>query len=93
MARYRKKPADVEVLQYDGENAEDVVTWIEGARAGFVSAALSGPVLHIDGGLTVNSGDYIVRDVHGDHRAYSPEDFHSKYEPSPELVLDRRSRR
>ncbi|MDR3235028.1 MAG: hypothetical protein LBT46_15435 [Planctomycetaceae bacterium] len=70
MKRYRKRPVEIEALQYLGyRNADEVTQWIEsnggetriapGIDGGHSTLVIKTP----DGEVKVNWGDWIIKDV------------------------------
>lgn len=76
--RYRKKPVEVEAIQYDGKNAVEVLLWAcsdvtEAFEGGLVIGTLEGPI-------HASVGDYIVRGVRGELYPVKPDIFEETYE-------------
>ncbi len=84
--RYRKKPVEIEAIQYDGGNTNQVVDWIDRSRpGGFVPAYTdSTGELHIatlEGDMHVSQGDFVIRGVQGEYYPCKPDIFAATYEP------------
>lgn len=84
--QYRKKPVVIEAVQYRGDNAEDIVAWVESGEArGFTHAATHEGQLHVvtlEGTMTVALGDYVIRGVQGEHYPCKPDIFDQTYDPA-----------
>lgn len=93
MTRYRKKPVtiDAEQLEPDGSNAQALAAWI-GPHAR-VRTALAKPtdpdslrsfidVRTLEGTMTANPGDWIIRGVQGEFYPCKPDVFAATYEPA-----------
>jgi hypothetical protein len=84
MARFRKRPVEVEALRYDGQNGASVLTWIElweGHRRGFdLGYALR--ISTLEGDMRADPGDWIIRGVQGEFYPCKPEIFAATYEPA-----------
>jgi len=77
---YRKRPFEVEAIQYDGENVDDVIKFCKDERE--IELYL-GWALKLN--ITVNNetvfkGDYVVKDEMGKFRVCKPDVFLSTYE-------------
>jgi hypothetical protein len=88
MARYRKKPVEIEALQFDGTviSANRILGWI-GSNGGDAKRAHAtrpelGLVIHtLEGSMRAEPGDWIIRGVHGEFYPCKPEIFAATYEP------------
>lgn len=88
--KYRKKPVEVEAFKWTGgiDYTEDP-EWIEEAiKDGVVSFREEGsPKVHmlietLEGVMTSQVGDYIIKGVHGEFYPCKPDIFEETYEPS-----------
>ena len=83
MARYRKKPVEIEAIQWDGDEATvDVIFHWEIDPA--TSIALNGEHLHIatlEGDMRADVGDWIIRGVKGELYPCKPDIFAATYDP------------
>lgn len=80
MARYRKKPVEVEAVQWNGDMApveEALGRQFPTSNTG--SGALEIPTL--EGTLVCDLGDYIIRGVQGEFYPCKPDIFEATYEP------------
>jgi len=79
--KFRKRPVVIEAMQYDGTNAEQVAAW-----------AVGGSVIRIDGlaiqtlegVMTAQPGDWILRGVQGEFYPCKPDIFEATYEEAPD---------
>ena len=82
--RARKKPIEVGgVAQYDGENADEVVRWIEFSSGRFTPAAYQGGELVIstlEGDMHVSPGDWVIMGVSGEFYPCKPDIFDKSYD-------------
>ncbi|MFK4801640.1 hypothetical protein ACI3K5_23535 [Streptomyces sp. MPA0124] len=88
MARYRKKPVEIEAVRYDGTNRNEVAAFM--GRLGKVEERkLPGPgrgmhdgiVIHtLEGDMTASVGDWIIRGVQGEFYPCKPDIFAATYE-------------
>ena len=79
MARYRKKPVEIEAVQFTGENADEI-----GHFAG-LAVSVAGRDHHLqiktlEGIMTVSSGDWVIRGVKGEFYPCKPDIFEATYE-------------
>ncbi|AYO92169.1 TPA: hypothetical protein VJZ89_001235 [Streptococcus pyogenes] len=90
--KYRKKPVEVEAFQWYGdirqkEDPEWIISAISEERAWIeVDKVVNSPVLRIntlEGVMTANQGDYIIKDVAGEFYPCKPDIFEQTYEPNP----------
>lgn len=92
MTRFRKKPVEVEAVQWTGENREEleasqaaIVTWSRGRIVGMFDISPYLRVPHHEETERADPGDWIVKegDVFG---VYSPLIFEATYEPAGQGV-------
>lgn len=88
MAKYRKKPIIVDAIQFtdDAETIEDIVM-IQGVRNVCIDYSHQPPILKIptlEGVMTANVGDYIIRGVQGELYPCKPDVFEATYEKEAE---------
>lgn len=77
--KYRKKPVEVEAVQYDGENGREIghFAGLDASTAGREKAL----VIHTpEGNMRVSVGDYVIRGVQGEHYPCKPDIFEQTYE-------------
>jgi len=91
MPKFRKKPVEIEAVQFDGTNADAVLDWInehteDGEGAYLIPGgefagknALLIPTL--EGDHRANSGDWIIQGVQGEFYPCKPDIFEATYEP------------
>lgn len=88
--KYRKKPAVIEAVQWDGDNLAEVIqftglhpsaqkwTWEEYKQ---VVASEGLKVFTLNGPVMVCVGEYIIRGVQGEFYPCKPDIFEQTYEP------------
>lgn len=87
MSRYRKKPVEVEAVQWDGseDSARAIKAWADthGAQplAGWVQDTML-LVRTLEGQMQAAPGDWIIRGVAGEFYPCSPDIFAATYEPA-----------
>lgn len=88
MARFRKKPVEIEARLYDGENHQELIEWINGP-----GAPVMGGKAHLDrasniwiddsvneGAHRVLPGDWVIHGVSGEFYGCKPDIFEATYE-------------
>lgn len=95
MVKFRKKPVEIEAIRWDGSNIDVVMEfisaddrWKEGIESRFVGSAGIGhtPALGtldiptLEGTMTANPGDWIIRGVAGEMYPCKPDIFEATYE-------------
>lgn len=86
MARYRKKPVEIEAVQFTGDNGDEVVAFTEGTGR-LESAACYGdgpPYLvmidTLEGRMAAGRDDWIIRGMQGEFYPCKPDIFDATYE-------------
>jgi hypothetical protein len=96
MARYRKRPVEIEAVQWDGtaDGATRIIDWIlaNGSTATYICsdpdrcAGTDGDTPHsiairtLEGTMRANLGDWIIRGVQGEFYPCKPDVFAATYE-------------
>ena len=86
--RYRKKPVEIEAVRFDGHNGPIIELWsggkvipspvLEPTHDNPTGAYLQ--VVTLEGVMTVNMGDWIIRGVAGEFYPCKPDIFERTYE-------------
>ena len=88
--KYRKKPVEIEAMQFTEENKSQVFHWITCTK----SADRDGngkptiKILTLEGIMTVCVGDYIIKGVKGEFYPCKPDIFEMTYEPVEEFDIE-----
>lgn len=83
--KYRKKPVEVEAIQFDGWNWQEVYQFMSDEPLMFTQDLRKEEYLLIDtleGVMKARVGDYIIKGVHGEFYPCKPDIFHETYEDS-----------
>lgn len=87
-ARYRKKPVEIEAMRLTTDNPKDVCDWInsnvvrQGIDLKFGYDHTGSVVIDtLEGVMTANIGDWVIRGVKGEFYPCKPEIFEATYEP------------
>lgn len=95
MAKYQKRPVEVEAVRWDGsDEALDAIYAMAGdaRRAVVVRKHASGgaqrvlSIVTLEGEMVANEGDYVIRGVQGELYPCKPGIFEATYERSGEAV-------
>lgn len=99
MAKYRKKPVEIEALQWTGENQREMFDFLTNGMMKDQYMASESEIFRIDhfamaGGLIIKTlegehitsiGDYIIKGVAGEFYPCKPDIFERTYERVPVL--------
>lgn len=95
IGKYRKKPVEIEAVQWTGDNLKEVVDFMGDASCKYSLSFMASPVLVIhtlEGDHQARVGDYIIKGVHGEFYPCKPDIFEETYErscsPQPALGAD-----
>lgn len=82
-ARYRKKPVEVEALQYLGfeANGEECERFVGDTFETHLPSTDQLVIRTLEGEITASKGDYIIRGVQGEFYPCKPDIFAATYEP------------
>lgn len=78
--QYRKKPVEVEAIQWMGNNAEEVTEFMSTGQRLFSIKRPKVMIWTPEGIMTASIGDYIIKGVHGEFYPCKPDIFHKTYE-------------
>ncbi len=88
MAKYRKKPVEIEAIEWTGKNYDDVQAftnskvsyyeWFQYNERGINKDMLQIPTL--EGKMQAKKGDYIIKGVQGEFYPCKPDIFKATYE-------------
>lgn len=89
MAKFRKKPVEIEARHFANPNhAPKIIEWVNfesGNHVAFLAIRGRGnPGINIEtleGTMTANVGDYIIRGVQGEFYPCKPDIFEATYDP------------
>ena len=81
--KYRKRPVEVEAIQFDGWNWREVYQFMSDEPLAFTDDFRKDEYILIDtleGVMKAKVGDYIIKGVHGEFYPCKPDIFHETYE-------------
>jgi hypothetical protein len=82
-AKYRKKPVVIEAFRLTEDNGGAVAGWCGGTLRGGPKGGSKGGtvIIHtLEGSMTADVGDYVIRGVQGEHYPCKPDIFDATYE-------------
>jgi len=85
-ATYRKKPVEIEAVQFTGNNHREVLSFVypdmsETALQGAEAMRLPVVIETLEGSMTASIGDWIIRGVKGEFYPCKPDIFEATYDP------------
>lgn len=84
MAKYRKKPVEIEAIQWNGDNYSEIRefcgTHPQGHGHGWYSVDNKNYVGTLEGEMEASVGDYIIKGVQGEFYPCKPDIFEMTYE-------------
>lgn len=82
-ASYRKKPVEIQAMQWKGDNAKEGVCKFMGGCDCLSDCAAMEPIVidTLEGEMTCNVDDWIIRGVKGEFYPCKPDIFAATYEP------------
>lgn len=78
--KFRKKPVVIEAIRFTGTNEVDIVNWSNGAAAGYFSDHRIMQIRTLEGDMTAEPGDWIIRGIKGEFYPCKPDIFEATYE-------------
>ena len=81
--KYRKKPVVIEAIQFDGTNSEDILDFMGDHEDIDGCSFVMGENVFIptlEGTMTANVGDYIIKGVNGEFYPCKPDIFDKTYD-------------
>lgn len=91
MGRYRKKPVEIEAVQFDGKNQEEIARFMGVVQYDRHSREIT--IETLEGTHLARPGDWIIRGVKGELYPCKPDIFEATYEPVGDTESSRRPRR
>jgi hypothetical protein len=84
MPRFRKKPVVIEAVQYDGtaKSRDEIYLWTDLDDVPADGGVDGRPIVisTLEGDMTAQAGDWIIRGVHGEFYPCKPDIFAATYE-------------
>jgi hypothetical protein len=79
MPRYRKKPVEINAVQWLGNNLTEVIETVERNVHPIPHGRLQ--IKTLEGTMTAEQGDFIIKGVQGEVYPCKPDIFRQTYEP------------
>jgi hypothetical protein len=93
--RYRKRPLEIDAIQWTGENLEEIVEFLGGEEEARTAMTMwmdtngTTIVLHtLEGDFDAPPGWWVIRGVKGEYYACEDSVFHASYDPVPKTMLE-----
>ena len=84
--KFRKKPVEIEAIQFNGWNFGEITDWMLGITGIYPSCYKETMVIEtLEGNMTANVGDYIIKGVQGEFYPCKPAIFEQTYELVEEI--------
>ena len=82
--RWRKKPVEIEAVQFTGHNYDRIASWMGAAATTMISpdGTLDLHIETLEGTLHVSPDDWVIRGVQGEFYPCKPDIFEQTYEPA-----------
>ncbi len=77
--KYRKKPVVIEAVQWNGNNVDEVMSFIKNVPAYNVEFGTIN-ISTLEGTMAASMGDWIIKEVKGEFYPCKPDIFDSTYE-------------
>jgi hypothetical protein len=84
MPRFRKRPVEIEAIQYTGDNYFQVWDWAlqkNGAKVAEMGFADTLVIMTLEGTMRASPGDWIIKGVDGEFYPCKPDIFAKTYDP------------
>lgn len=85
MTRYRKKPVEIDAVQWTGDNTGEIAAMFADGLKGVSPIGRTGEKLVIrtlEGTMTASRGDWVIRGVRGEPYPCRDDIFRETYEPA-----------
>jgi len=77
--RYRKKPIEIEAIQWIGNNFKECENFINGDLVPLHRSEVL--ISTLEGDMVASKGDFIIRGINGEFYPCKPDIFKKTYEP------------
>jgi len=86
MPFFRKKPVTIEAIFWNGENLPQVMQFLGKEIGGYMTEDCAIPIKTLEGTMTAQVGDWIIRGVKGELYPCKPDIFEATYERVGEKI-------
>lgn len=81
MAKYTKKPVEIEAIQWNGNNIDEIMSFVKGRNINYDKR--EGLIIHtLEGNHNATIGDFIIKGIKGEFYPCKPDIFHLTYDLS-----------
>jgi hypothetical protein len=81
VSRYRKKPVEIEAIQWTGDNYEDVCSFVGLELEEEYSGSLQILIIEtLEGTMRADKGDFIIKGIKGEFYPCKPDIFQATYD-------------
>ena len=81
MARYRKKPVEIEAIRYTGTDKNRINIYkFMGVESFYIDKDEHLVIETLEGNMRADIGDYIIQGIHGEFYPCKPDIFEKTYE-------------
>ncbi len=81
MKKYRKKPVEVEAVQWIGDNYYEIERFVGGdVSYKYPAEEKNLTIATLEGNITASNGDFIIKGVKGEFYPCKPDIFYETYE-------------
>ncbi|MGL5316986.1 MAG: hypothetical protein ACRC92_27250 [Peptostreptococcaceae bacterium] len=77
---YRKKPVEIQAVEYNGSNAEEIKEFCGDSFENVMPGSLKITIKTLEGNITADIGDYIIKGIAGEFYPCKPDIFLKTYE-------------
>jgi hypothetical protein len=78
--KFRKKPVEIEAIQFTGNNDDEVLAFVGKDAYDPISNRPTIVIRTLEGNMTTEVGDWVIRGVKGEHYPCKPDIFEATYE-------------
>lgn len=87
VSQYRKKPVVIQAMQWTGDKPSALIEWAQGLGGLTVGWVVDGAtktviIPTLEGYMTADPGDWIIRGVKGEFYPCKPDIFEATYDPA-----------
>lgn len=78
--KFRKKPVEIEAIQFDGSNGVEIAKWVTGHGQDAQLNRGEVYLVTLEGVMHASPGDYVIRGVQGEFYPCKPDIFAATYD-------------
>ena len=93
MCKYRKKPVEIEAIQFTRGNVDKIIKFCEGNIEIVIPRCLEGEmtgnIKTLEGIMVVSENDYVIKGVAGEFYPCKPDIFNKTYEKVGRVIWEK----